>query len=199
MKIKVPFYASKKDTDCGPMVLKMALAYLGEEHSFEELSKLELQIDTGLVWSLGIARAAKMLGFPTKIISKTNFSHDEDIEFYKKFKGDKGMLILNKLKKEIKKLKIIVEEKDLSLNDLLSFVSKDSIPIVLVSWNVLKNKEGFQGHYLILTGYNKKNIYVHNPGIEKAAAYMPIEKELFKKMWEHKGTDKDTIIIYKKL
>ena len=55
MKLKVPFYKSKKDTDCGPLALRMALAYLGERHTFQKLAREERQIDTGLVWSVGIA------------------------------------------------------------------------------------------------------------------------------------------------
>lgn len=72
MKLKVPFYRSKKDADCGPLALKMALAYLGENHPFNKIAKLEKQLSTGLVWSAGIALAAKKLGFPVKFIS-TNF------------------------------------------------------------------------------------------------------------------------------
>jgi hypothetical protein len=59
MKIPVPFYESEKDTDCGPLALKMALEYLGANYSKSELSEHEKQLDTGLVWSVGIARAAK--------------------------------------------------------------------------------------------------------------------------------------------
>lgn len=199
MKLKVPFYKSIKDTDCGPVVLKMALEYLGEKHDLQELSQLERQLDTGLVWSIGIARAAQKLGFPVKIISITNFDHNENIDYYEKYRGDKGKLILEELKKEIKELGIETEEKDLSLQELFSFLTKNSIPIVLVNWSIIKGKPGYQGHFLVISGYDKENVFVHNPGIEKASAYMPIPKDLFIKMWESKGTDKDTVIISKKI
>lgn len=199
MRIDVPFYKSEKDTDCGPLALRMALAYLGTRMSFDKISKEQKQLDTGLVWSVGIARAAKKLGFRTKFISTTNFNQDvDDIDYYKKYANDKGMIVLKELSDEIKYLGVESEERNLSIDELLSFVSKDSIPIVLVNWFVIANKVGFSGHFLPITGYDAENIYVHNPGIANAMAYLPIRRDIFLKAWESRGTDKDTIIIFRK-
>jgi len=199
MKLNVPFYKSEKDTDCGPLALRMALGYLGEDHSFEEISKLEKQLDTGLVWSIGIARAAKKLGFQVKVLSTTNFNPEENnIEYYKKYADNKGMLILKEIHEENKALGIENIEKNMQLEELLTYVSNKSIPIVLINWNVVAGKEGFSGHFLPITGYDDENVYVHNPGIAKAMAYLPIKRNIFLKAWESKGTDKDTIVIYAK-
>jgi len=199
MKLKVPFYKAKKDVDCGPLALKMVLEYFGEKYSIDELSKLEKRLDAGTVWSAGIARAAKKLGFDVKIISTSNFDLEEDdIEYYKKYANNKGKIILKELIEELKGLGVKIQEKDMSLNELLIFVSKDSIPIVLINWYVLTGKEGFNGHFLPITGYDEENIYVHNPGLASAMPYLAIKKDLFTKAWESKGTDKDTIIIYRK-
>ena len=197
MKLKVPFYKSLHDTDCGPLALKMALSYFGKDYSFEEISKQERQLKSGLVWSTGIARAAKKLGFRTKIISTTNFSHEEDISYYKKYSDDLGRRVLAELSSEIKKIGVEIEEKNLPLNELLKYVSKDSIPIVLVNWFTISGREGFSGHFLIITGYDKENVYVHNPGIANAQAYLLIKKEIFEQAWESKGTDKDCIVIFR--
>jgi len=199
MKIKVPFYKSKKDTDCGPLALRMALAYLGEKYSFKKIAKEERQLDSGLVWSMGIARASKTLGFQTEVISTTNFNPEEDdIEYYKKYANDKAKIILKELSDELKKIGVEIQERNMSLEELLNYVSKDSIPIVLINWYVISGKEGYSGHFLPITGYDKENVYVHNPGIANAMAYLPIKRNLFVKAWESKGTDKDTIIIHRK-
>ena len=199
MKIKVPFYKSKKDTDCGLLALKMALAYLGEKYICQKIAKEIRQLDTGLVWSVGVARASKMLGFPTKFISTTNFSHEEsDIDYYKKYSDDRGKIILKELFEEIKKIGVEVQERDMPIDELLSYVSENSIPIVLVNWYVISGKEGFSGHFLPISGYDEENIYVHNPGLASAMPYLPIKRNVFLKAWESKGTDKDTIIIYRK-
>lgn len=199
MKLDVPFYKSVNDTDCGPLGLKMALAYLGEDYSFEKLSEEERQLDTGLVWTLGIVRAAKCLGFPVKMYSVTNFSHQEDdLEYYKKYANDEGMLLLKELDNETKKLGVFVEEKNMSLDELLDFVSDSSIPIVLINWYILAKKEGFSGHFVPITGYDDEFVYIHNPGLASPQAYMPVKRDIFLKAWESKGTDKDTVIVYRK-
>lgn len=177
----------------------MVLAYLGEEYDFERLSKEERQIDTGLVWTIGIARAAKVLGFKTKLISTTNFSHEEtDIEYYKKYANDKGRIVLKELSEEIKKIGVEVQERDMLLEELLGYISKDSVPIVLVNWYAISGKDGFNGHFLPVTGYDKENVYVHNPGIAQAMAHLPIKREVFLKAWKSKGTDKDCVVVYRK-
>jgi len=199
MKIEVPFYKSKKNTDCGPLTLRMALAYLGERYTFKKIAKEERRIDTGLVWSAGIARASKILGFSTKFISTTNFNPEEsDIDYYKKYADDKAKIVLKELSDEVKKIGVEVQERNMSLEELLSYVSKNSIPIVLINWYVVAGKEGFSGHFLPVTGYDKENVYVHNPGLASAMPYLPIKRSVFLRAWESKGTDKDTIVIYRK-
>lgn len=199
MKIEVPFYESKKDTDCGPLALRMALAYLGERYTFKKIAKEERQIDTGLVWSAGIARASKVLGFSTKFISTTNFNPEEsDIDYYKKYSHDKAKIVLKELSDEVKKIGVEVQERNMSLKELLSYVSKNSIPIVLINWYVVAGKEGFSGHFLPVTGYDEENVYVHNPGLASAMPYLPIKRSIFLRAWESKGTDKDTIVVCRK-
>lgn len=199
MKLSVPYYKSEKDTDCGPLALRMALAYLGERYTFEKISEEEKQIDTGLVWSVGIARASKRLGFPTKFISTTNFSHEEnDIDYYKKYSNDKAKIVLKELSEEIRKIGVEIQERDMSVEELLSYVSENSVPIALVNWYILAGKEGFSGHFLLITGYDEENVYVHNPGLASAMPYLPIKRDVFLRAWESKGTDKDTIVISRK-
>ncbi|MFH1174656.1 MAG: peptidase C39 family protein [archaeon] len=194
MKLHVPFYKSRKDTDCGPLALKMVLEFFGERHAFQEIARLEKRLSSGMVWSLGIARAAKKLGFPVRFFSTANFDV-HDLKFYKKYANDKAMLVLKQLQKEMKQS---MAEKDLSLKELLAYVSERSVPIVLVNWFVIAGKDGFTGHFLPVTGHDTKYVYVNNSGIARAKAHLPIPKTVFLKAWESKGTDKDTIIIFRK-
>ncbi|MFH0711573.1 MAG: peptidase C39 family protein [archaeon] len=196
MKLNIPFRKSEIDTECAQRCLQMVLEYFEQKHSIKELSKLTKQLPSGMTWTAGIARASKILGFETKIISKTNFSHDEnEIKYYKEHA--KEMKTLYNLIKKNKKLKISTEEENLSINQLIKLLTKNSIPIILINWNTLIQKENYQGHFVVLSGYDNKNIYIHNPGIAKAQPFMKIKKELFKKAWESKGTDKDIVLISK--
>lgn len=199
MKLPVPFIQAKTDLDCGPLALQMVLAYFGKNYSIHEIAKAQKQLDTGLVWSAGIARAAKVLGFHVRFISSTNFDHQVDqIDYYKHYSHDKGMLTVKELHDELKQLQIPNEERNMSLKELLDMVTENSIPIVLVNWYVLARKEGFSGHFLPITGYDEEFVYVHNPGMASPQAHLPIKRERFKEAWESKGTDKDTVIVFRK-
>jgi hypothetical protein len=199
MKIEIPFIKSEKDNECGQRVLQMVLAHFGEEHSIEEVGKLERTLPSGLTWTAGIAVAAKKLGFPVKMISTTNFSHnDDEIEFYKKNSNDEGQRVLFELIEESKVLRVEIIERDMSIEELENLLSNDSIPIVLVNWFCLAEQEGYHGHFLVLSGFDEEYIYVHNPGIASAQAFLPIKKESFVKAWEYKGTDKDVVLVGRK-
>ena len=197
MLLPVPFHKSLKDTDCGPLALKMVLEYFGKKLPIEQIAKEEKQLETGLVWTLGILRAAHKLGFRAKLISTTNFSHTEDIDYYKKYANDKGMLVLKELEKEAKQLNLDVEEKNMPLNELLGYVTENSVPIVLINWFVVAGKEGFSGHFVPLVGFDEENVYVHNPGIASAQPYLKVKRAKFVQAWESKGTDKDCVVVFK--
>jgi hypothetical protein len=53
MKLDVPFYFSKTDSDCGPVALKMALEYLGSLISWKSLKMEERALECSMVWSSG--------------------------------------------------------------------------------------------------------------------------------------------------
>ena len=196
MVLDIPFYTSTNKDNCGPLVLKMVLSYFGEEYSLNELSKLEKQLDSGLVWSIGIARAAKKLGFNVRFITISDSTNEnEGIEYYTKYSNDRGKVILKELKDEVRMMNIKLEQKNISINELLSYISKDSIPIVLINYNTLLKKEKFVGHFVPLLGHDNNSIYIHFTNVKP---YMKIEKKIFLEAWESKGTDKDTVIIYRK-
>jgi ABC-type bacteriocin/lantibiotic exporter with double-glycine peptidase domain len=199
MKLDIPFFKARKDTDCGPLALKMVSAYFGEDHSFKELAKLEYALSNGLVWTLGIAVAAKKLGFPVKMYSLSEEDDFSDIEYYKKHANNEAMLILKRIKEEASALSVQLVKQSLSLHELIDLIRKDSVPIVLLNWNIIKGKpEGYHGHIVPITGYDEKNVYVHNPGLLNPAAHFPIAREAFMRSWESRGTDKDVVIIYHK-
>jgi uncharacterized protein YvpB len=86
----------------------------------------------------------------------------------------------------------------MDLDELFSYIDVESIPIVLINWYIIAGKQGFSGHFVPVTGYDKNHVYIHNPGLANPKPFMEIDKKIFKKAWESKGTDKDSIIIYSK-
>lgn len=196
MQLSVPFYESTKETDCGPQCLRMVCEHLNKKISLEKAREIVRSLDSGMVWTLGIARGAAKLNLNVQVISSNK--EEQDNEFYDKYANNQAMYVLKELKIELKELKVPVITKNLNLIDIQNYISKGICAIALINWNIIESKEGFFGHFIVIVGFDEQNIYIHNPGIEKAQEYMPIDKRLFLRAWQSKGTDKDLVILSEK-
>ncbi len=203
LKLNVPFYAQQDKTkDCGPVSLQMALEYLGEKHKLEKLKQLIDREKTGVSWTIGLAKASAQLGFKVNFYTKTLGVNPENFEldFYKKETSG-----LNEAKKKLEKLRAEcikygakLEEKTLSLNEILSVLNENCIAIVLLNWYVIVKKARYQGHLVPIVGYDDKMVYIHQPGPADAMKNFPIDKNLFDKARKSAGTDEDILFIYRK-
>ncbi len=97
-----------------------------------------------------------------------------------------------------KKAGVRIEERLFSLEELLCHLTEDSIPTVLIDWNVVKERRGYQGHFVPLVGYDEKNVYVHNHGLEDTKPFFSIDKTKFDKARKAQGADEDIVIVYRK-
>ena len=93
-----------------------------------------------------------------------------------------------------------MNEKTLELNELLNYVTEESLPIVLLDWNVIKGipQKGYLGHFVPVVGYTKDLILIHNPGLIDSEAFMELSFSLFDNARKSKGTDEDVLVIYRK-
>lgn len=196
IKLKVPYYEQNKKYCCGSANLRMAAAYLGKKRSYPEIKSLARQLKSGMTLMEGIAVGAYELGLKVKHYAR-DFSTHAKYPFIKKGLGKDGSKILKDLNNKLKSYAIEVKKKNLSIKQLLGYVTKKSIPIVLVNTNVLDRKPGFNGHYLTVVGYDKKTIYFHNSGTRSPFPYWPIRRKLFEQAWSSKYAEKKTVIIYK--
>lgn len=200
MKLDVPFYKQTTGLNCGPVALKMVLGYLGEDFSIEELEE-KTGIKEGKATStLNLAKAAVDLGFKIKLISISVLPVQENLtsEFHKKFLEDSYIEKVNKLFTYLKEKNVEMVEKSIDLKELLSYVSEDSIPVVLLDWNVIFPRyNGYNGHFVPVVGYDDENVIIHNHGLKDTKEFMEIKKELFDKARKSKGTDEDVLIIYR--
>ena len=202
MKLRVPFYKQESKNDCGPTALQMVLEYFKEPHSREELMNLVDSDKSGITWTLGLANAVAELGFKTEFYTTClGFNpKNYELEYYQK--ESDGVLSsqqkLERLRKEALRLGIQMAERSLSLEELLSKVSRNCIPIVLLDWSKIKGTLDFIGHFIPIIGYDEENVYVHNQGFHNTQAFLPIKRELFEEARKAKGTDEDIIFIYRK-
>ena len=88
----------------------------------------------------------------------------------------------------------------MTLEELLKNVSIDSIPIILLDWNVVKGtkEKGYQGHFVPIVGYDDDNVYVHDHGLNNPRSFLQIKREIFEEARKAEGTDEDIIVIYRK-
>ncbi len=201
MKLNVPFYKQTSSLNCGPFALKMVLAYFGEDKDIGLLEKKMGMRDGKGISTIRIAITAASFGYRTDFYSKHVLFNEENLkqEFYKKY-SDMDLERSKKSVEDAKSAGVNIQEKTLSLEELLRFVTKDSIPIVLLDWNYVKGEKerGYQGHFVPIVGYDERNVYVHNHGLKNTQKFMPIQKEIFDEARKAEGTDEDIVIIYRK-
>lgn len=196
-KFNVPYYEQNKKYMCGCANLRMAAAYLGRKRSYPQIKRLVRTLNSGMVLAEGIAVGGYELGLGVRYYGK-DLSLNTKLPYIKKGLGKDGLTVIKELKEKIKAYNIEVKKKNISLKNLLGYLTKNSLPIVLVNSNVLDRKPGHNGHYLTIVGHDKKTIYVHNSGTRWPFPYWPIKKTLFEEAWSSRHADKKTIILYKK-
>lgn len=202
VRLNVPFFQQTTSLNCGPCALKMVLEYFGEKYNLEVLEKECGLKDGSAVWTTDIATGAASLGYGVNFYSKHVSFNPENLEldYYKEYAKDDWSDSEERHSRAIK-AGVKITEKSLSLEEVLNYVNEDSIPIVLLNWDIVGRKEGkgYQGHFVPIVGYDKKNVYVHDHGLGKGVEFMAIERKLFDKSRKSPGTDEDLIVIHRKI
>lgn len=202
MKLGVPFYKQANETDCGPTALEMVLGYFGENHSREKLAELVEVDKSGVTWTIGIAKASAELKFKTEFYTARlglDPSH-YDLKFYQNEADtiDDSSKKVERLKKSAHVFGAVVAEKKLTLEEILSKISENCVPIVLLDWSKITPSERYQGHIVPIVGYDEQNVYVHNQGLKGTKDYFEIDRTIFEEARTSKGTDEDIVFIYRK-
>jgi ABC-type bacteriocin/lantibiotic exporter with double-glycine peptidase domain len=189
MKINVPFHSAPNEY-CAQACVKMVLEYFRIESSpsLKELAKLTHRNKDGSTWSIGIAKALAKYGLKVKFYTQP--IHPE----IKYVKDQKMLNILEKLLKSSRKIGVEIYEGEVKAEMLKHNLNKGLSPILLIDWNKLKGRKGYQGHFVVLTGYNLNRFYIHNLGPEDAQAFLEVKKKVLLREWKEKGTNSNLIV-----
>lgn len=212
MIYNVPFFANRKDnTHCVQATLKMVLKYFLPEKNFnwkklDRLSKYKEGLGTWLVPAL--IKFRKM-GF--KIVNIELFDYKkfyrEGEEYIRKFDSPEVAewylrhSNLRHIKNDIPMfLKLIKTQNRLAkISDIINLLNKGYLVACDVNGNVLDGKNEYEGHSVLIIGYDKNNFILHEPGLPSRPNLI-VTRKIFKKAWSKKyGSGPNlTAFFYKK-
>ncbi len=198
MKLNIPFYNQTTPLNCGPTALKCVFSYFGKEIDLSFIEeKAGIKPEKG-VGTIQLAIASASLGFKTELYSKEMGFNKKNLnlDFYKKY-NSLNQEFTEELILKAKSLNIKLQEKTLALQNLLNFLTTNSVPIVLIDWNQIVNKKGYQGHFVPIVGYDENNVYIHNVASQLEGKFIKISRKIFDKARKSKGTDEDVLVILK--
>ena len=178
--------------------LPIFLAYLGKDYKVDFLEEKTGIKEGKALFTIELAKTAALLGYGIHFYSKRLLFDESymDLDFYKQH-GVMDVEQSKRLLQESRSAGVRAEERTLTLEELLTQVTQNSIPIVILDWNVVLGKKelGYRGHFVPIVGYDDAYVYIHQHGLNQPQAFMPIEKRLFDEARKARGTDEDIIII----
>ena len=195
--IDLPLIVNSK-LDCGPIAVEMVARHFGIVAALERIKSLASPHTDGVTSTIGLARAGAELGMKVMFFSqKLGFDPETfSLPYYR----DRGITYdveqgkFDELAGRCRLLGGQLHEKILSLDEILSQCSRDSIPVVLVDWNVVTAKcNQYEGHFLPIVGFDSEYVYVNHSGPEAPRARMPIKRETLERAHKARGTDADVV------
>lgn len=206
---RVPFYGNTPDnTHCYQAALKMILKYFlpEKEFSWEELETITAKVEGLWTWPIASMLWLEQQGF--QLINIEDFDYHQFIE-----KG--GQYLIDEYGEEVGNSQIahsdIVQEQKLSqeliktipilkripaLEDIKKLLNQGYLITSNVNGRILNDKTGYAGHSIVITGFNKTNLNIHNPGLPpKENQKVPFEQ--FEKAWGYPDEKSKNILAIK--
>jgi ribosomal protein S18 acetylase RimI-like enzyme len=193
--VKVPFYRQTLDFTCGAATLMMAMKALDPGLRLSRKLELRLWRESTTIFMasghggcdpLGLALAASRRGFGIELYVNARAPF-----FLRSVRDPKKREVIRLVHEdridEIKELRIRLDHRVVGLAELQKRFLAGTIPIVLVSsFRIYHEKTP---HWVVVTGFDKKYIYVHDSFVDIAegrteadSINMPILKEDFRRM-----------------
>jgi len=213
--LNIPFYENKKGNQCMQVAMKCVIKYfLNKDISLEKLDRLTGRKNNFWTWTSQIVPVLYDFGLDVKYYSKTDIKlFLNGKEFIKKHFGEDAEKILkftdvilkftdvNILLDSIRKLMkySIFEKRKLEFKEIEDHISKGHVPLMLIDYNKIAGREElYQGHFVVVTGFDENNVYHHESGPENPEPNKKVSKQIFIEAWNANGTDNDVVIVYGK-
>lgn len=198
--LQVPFVENPDDR-CVPAVIGMILAYYMPEKSF---SMTELEEFCGYKKGEGTWKALSMLnianlGFQVHWIE--DFDHDRFIENPKAYlktildsESYEWQVQHSNLELEASRIKqyqdsgLPLETRQATDDDIRRFIDSGWLVHLEVNARVLSDKNGYEGHSILVIGYDESGVTIHNPDGESGnKPNQQVSWEKLNKAWKEFG------------
>jgi hypothetical protein len=206
--LEIPFFKNSDENQCGQVAAKSAIKYfLNKDISLEELDRLTKHKGNFWTYTPQLVPMLYELGLNVKYFSKAELEPllKGESYFRKHFGKDAENILkysdMEAIAWSIKTMQKynLFELRVPGFEEIEKHVEEGHLPILLVNANIISGKNGlYQGHYLIMTGFDDKYAYCHDSGPGHPTPNMKIEKSTLLKAWNANGTDNDLVIVYGK-
>lgn len=210
--VRVPFYEQTLDFTCGPSALLMAMNTLDPEIELDRIEELRLWRESTTIFMTsghggcgpyGLALAAYHRGFDVELFIKEKGTMFLD-SVRNEEKKEVMRLVQEDFINELKSSSVKIHYRKITVDELQEKFEAGGIPIVLISSYRIYH-EKFP-HWVVVTGFDEKYIYVHDPFVDYDAQKSPtdcINMPILKKDFEHmakygKAGQKAVLIIKKR-
>lgn len=194
---EVPFYENTPDnTHCFQAALRMVLKYFspGQEYTWEELEAITAKKEGKWTWPIAAMIWLTQNGYDVQDIELFDYA-----EFAKKGKeyllqefgseiaeGQDAHTDLEQeqgFSRELPK-HVQVQMRVPIIDDLKDYLAQGYLLVCNINSAVLKDKEGYFAHSVVVTGADENSIYLHNPGLPGERGQV-VPTELFEKAWAY--------------
>ena len=207
---KVPYYEQTLEFTCGPSALMMAMHSLVpaikcnrrlELRLWRESTTIFMTSGHGGCGPYGLALAAYHRGFDVEI-----YVSDKGPMFIDSVRNEEKKEVMRLVQedflKELKKLPVKIHQGRMNVQRLEDEFNKGGIPVVLISsYRIYREK---WPHWVVVTGFDEKYIYVHDPFVDTEAGKtatdcmnMPIAKRDFELMARYGKAGQKAVVIVK--
>lgn len=205
--LDVPFYmnTTSDGNQCYPVAMRSVIKYfLGKDLELERLDELIKRRPRKLAAATYIVPVLHELGLEVRFFSRSPLEPNlGGAKYIRDTYGQDAKRILSMTDVEVlvesTKRTInqgLFEQKVLSMSEIEGHLRNGHVPIALVDWNKVVGKASYEGHVLLITGFDAENLYVHQSGPSDPTPNLRISKKTFLEAWNANGTDNDIVIVY---
>lgn len=181
-RVKVPYYAQTLDFTCGPAALLMAMATLNNDVRLDRRTELRIWRESTTIFMTsghggcdpyGLALAAYKRGFDVEI-----YVHDAGPMFLDSVRNPEKKEVMRIVQEDfldqLEHLPVAVHYGALGVEEMQQKFAEGWVPIVLISSYRIYH-EKFP-HWVVVTGFDERFIYVHDPFVDYEAGSSPTDR-----------------------